>query len=765
MNFVDAQPSALDLIKLGLPPQSSSLEPLTQAQDLLRSHQPQQALIGPLKSPLQLKQIQPKERKNWGPYGLKVLIKTFDFASRILRWRAFNQLGELGKAGEEAQELIQSPFHPTSFHDELRLSIARALFEQLKDQPERPQDLIQKLKEQISQLQQATRSHLVAQALSLHASLMSLLNDEAGAQETTRLLWLKYGHTPPGQIVPSPHEASLKDWLTRGQNLFKERAYLPALEAFQHLTDKVSLPNASPQEQIDQVQALLLSAVSLMRLRIDESRTDQFLSSAEMLLKAIPPTHDEYEKLNDLKAQLLKYQSILWARQKRWTIAIQANQSLIPFLKGIQKDEAHYQVGRLLHQAGRYQEAAQAHSHLLTQNPRDPERVRWFLGWSYYRAGDCPNARKVWSPLLKKKNLLEGPQALYWSAFCLSKEGLKKQALKQLKQLFNTAPISYYGLLGRQLDAELRNQTFKWSHPLLKKQSTHLQLARAPTLQSLTRSRAWRDRTRSPLWEVLALKRSGLDEHARVLWREVCTQPTQAIKRLLGKQAQKLCERSGQFVDAYGDLWKMGAQQKAGWQISGYGEFLKKDATLRVKAYPLAFEGMTRAIAQKEELSPWWLLAHMLQESRYRPEVMSHAQAIGLMQILERTGLRIREKLNWPPTPFSGELLFKPGVALRLSAWYLKQLWLDLGHPILAMAAYNGGPMRMADHVDAYPHLIFTELIEELGAHESRNYMRKIVDHTLRYLALYGSAEEWTLWIQRLALPTHAPKPKRIVDF
>ena len=155
----------------------------------------------------------------------------------------------------------------------------------------------------------------------------------------------------------------------------------------------------------------------------------------------------------------------------------------------------------------------------------------------------------------------------------------------------------------------------------------------------------------------------------------------------------------------------------------------------------------------------------MYQETRYRSGLVSHAQAIGLMQLLERTGLRLSADLTWPLAPFTGERLFEPGVSLRLAAHYLKLLWEDLGHPILAMGAYNGGPMRLSEHVERHAELPFDELIEELGAHESRNYMRKIMDHTLRYLALYGTREEWRVWVERLALPERAPVPQRKVKF
>jgi hypothetical protein len=56
-------------------------------------------------------------------------------------------------------------------------------------------------------------------------------------------------------------------------------------------------------------------------------------------------------------------------------------------------------------------------------------------------------------------------------------------------------------------------------------------------------------------------------------------------------------------------------------------------------------------------------------------------------------------------------------------------------------------------------------MVEELGAHESRNYLRKVADHFIRYLALYASDEEWETWTERLAPPLMTPRPKRTVGF
>lgn len=759
-------PSAAELIELGLEPKSPPpAGSLTLAHDLLRKGEPQAALRGPLSAPAPLTTLSSKERKAWGPDGLTALMKARDLATRTLRWRALSQLQALEEAATEAQGLLEEPSSPEALRDELRLSVARGLLLSIQAANEPQAEQVQALSAHLKRSLEAKRSRLVAEALSLHALLMETLNRPRAAQEARAELWRRYAHTPPGKLAPPPAAPSLKDWLSRGEHLFKERAYQPALEALSQLTQLGGLTVEPTVSRLERAQAALLSAVSLMRLRVTPQRADELLSLASRLLQSAAP-EGATKAREALQTDVLRYQSILWSRQGRWGQAMEANRALIPRSQGARRDEASYQVGRLLHQAGRYQEAIESHKRLLSQGPRDPARVRWFLGWSSYRAGDCPSARASWAPLLKAPNLLEGPQALYWSAVCLLREGKARQTTSTLRQLFKSAPISYYGLLGRQLEAQMNKRALRWAHPLKRAQARHLKLARSPALVDITSARSWRrSPSPNPLWEALALKRSGLDGHARASWRAACDQPERQLKRSLGTRARLLCERTGRYVGATGELWRRGSRDQAGWRISGYGGFKSHPAELRVKAYPLAFEGLTRGAAAEEGLSPWWLLGHMLQESRFRPEVMSHAQAMGLMQILERTGQRISERLEWPPQPFSGEQLFKPGVALRLSAWYLKRLWLDLGHPILAMAAYNGGPMRVADHVEEHPSLSFTELIEELGAHESRNYMRKVVDHTLRYLALYGDEREWEEWIRQLALPERAPKPRREVGF
>jgi soluble lytic murein transglycosylase-like protein len=84
----------------------------------------------------------------------------------------------------------------------------------------------------------------------------------------------------------------------------------------------------------------------------------------------------------------------------------------------------------------------------------------------------------------------------------------------------------------------------------------------------------------------------------------------------------------------------------------------------------------------------------------------------------------------------------------------------------MAIAAYNGGPRRISEYLQGdNSSLPMDEFIEEIGAHETRNYVRKVTDHLVRYLTIYGSEEERTELLQALLPPAQLPEPEGKVRF
>ncbi|MGJ4848736.1 lytic transglycosylase domain-containing protein [Bacillota bacterium Meth-B3] len=108
------------------------------------------------------------------------------------------------------------------------------------------------------------------------------------------------------------------------------------------------------------------------------------------------------------------------------------------------------------------------------------------------------------------------------------------------------------------------------------------------------------------------------------------------------------------------------------------------------KIYPLEYEEMIDRYAGEYALEPARVLAVIYCESSFRPDAVSSAGAIGLMQIMPETGAWIAQKLNEPG--YEQGRLFDPETNIRYGCWYLNYLdgRFD-GDLTKATAAYHAG--------------------------------------------------------------------------
>jgi soluble lytic murein transglycosylase len=101
------------------------------------------------------------------------------------------------------------------------------------------------------------------------------------------------------------------------------------------------------------------------------------------------------------------------------------------------------------------------------------------------------------------------------------------------------------------------------------------------------------------------------------------------------------------------------------------------------------------AEAERAGFTPGMVLAVIEVESGGRIRARSHKNALGLMQILPRTGHALAHEAG---LPWRGpETLFDPVTNVRLGVRYLEQLVERFGDVPTALAAYNAGPTRVAD--------------------------------------------------------------------
>ncbi len=172
--------------------------------------------------------------------------------------------------------------------------------------------------------------------------------------------------------------------------------------------------------------------------------------------------------------------------------------------------------------------------------------------------------------------------------------------------------------------------------------------------------------------------------------------------------------------------------------LGDYGLAARYGGSGRVAMRPRPYEDLVRAAAERHHLDPNLLWAVMRVESVYNPSIVSYAGAIGLLQIMPRTGRNIANALRRPD--FTTADLLDPATNIEFGAWYLRSL-LDRfeGRIPLAVASYNGGPHNvrrwMAEHADAMP---IDALCERIPFTQTFRYVRRVLHHYVAYREAEG---------------------------
>jgi soluble lytic murein transglycosylase len=128
-----------------------------------------------------------------------------------------------------------------------------------------------------------------------------------------------------------------------------------------------------------------------------------------------------------------------------------------------------------------------------------------------------------------------------------------------------------------------------------------------------------------------------------------------------------------------------------------------------------------------------WVLGLVRQESRFNIDARSSAGAAGLMQVMPRTARYVAAKMglrNYRPKSVT-----EIETNVTLGTGYLKLVMEQLGHPVLASAAYNAGPARARRWRDARA-LEGAVYVESIPFPETRDYVKKVMANSVFYAAV-----------------------------
>jgi soluble lytic murein transglycosylase len=155
--------------------------------------------------------------------------------------------------------------------------------------------------------------------------------------------------------------------------------------------------------------------------------------------------------------------------------------------------------------------------------------------------------------------------------------------------------------------------------------------------------------------------------------------------------------------------------------------------------FPLAYRDGVINSASAEMLDPAWAYAIIRQESSFRADARSPAGAVGLMQIMPATGREIAQDLrDATATPD----LARADLNIRYGAHYLQQLLGRLqNNPLLATAAYNAGPNKIAQWLPAHDSMAADVWAETIPYQETRSYVQRVMEYAAIYTQRLGAQE------------------------
>lgn len=162
--------------------------------------------------------------------------------------------------------------------------------------------------------------------------------------------------------------------------------------------------------------------------------------------------------------------------------------------------------------------------------------------------------------------------------------------------------------------------------------------------------------------------------------------------------------------------------------------FLLGIGILYLRVFPLEYAGIIDQYSNAFGVDNHLIYAVIHTESRFDPEAVSPAGAVGLMQVTEETGEFIAKKLEI--TDFKVEDLKDPETNIKMGTYYLSYLQTLFTREETVLAAYNAGPNRVKAWL-LDPSYATGEVLTHIPFEETKDYVDRVSLREKIYKILY----------------------------
>ncbi len=374
--------------------------------------------------------------------------------------------------------------------------------------------------------------------------------------------------------------------------------------------------------------------------------------------------------------------------------------------------QAYIILGRIAANEKRYDDAEKSYAKALSLKPdsQTTHELKWRMGWLKYQHGDFKKAGEYFLKMANKASLKwRDGGFLYWAAKSFKKAGELKKADKISKRLVYEFPHTYYGTrVMKNTDAE--------EIPAINIEQGFASVT-VPTLDKISKEHLKRMEffvtiglPKEASCEVDAIARRIKKNEKNSLWLGTLYIKTKTAEKSIRLQVNMLGFRKLKN-DFDQPFWRA--------------------------FYPISHWETAAREAEKLAIDPFFIMSIMRQESAFKEDAISPANAMGLMQLMPHVGRRTYEKIdieNHAKKPFEREMLFDPAINISLGIAHMAELVSRYnGNIVFMAAAYNAGYKAVNIWRKRYGAIPDDEFAEMIPYRETRKYVKKVQ----RNLALY----------------------------
>jgi soluble lytic murein transglycosylase len=358
--------------------------------------------------------------------------------------------------------------------------------------------------------------------------------------------------------------------------------------------------------------------------------------------------------------------------------------------------------------------------------------AHWKAAWLSFRQGRTTEARQEFeNQIALYPDSNEIPAALYWRARLAEEDGNPGLARAFYQKLSDRFRNYYYAELGRERLKGLQDTAGSSPKPDVPREDA----VRYPLLDHVPPlSSAGKITATDPPEDNLRVERARLLSNgglADAAVRELQAAASQEGGTWAPPEMARVYQDGGRY-DRGIEIMKRTTPNYFAVDIPDlprpYWEAL----------FPKAYWTDLRKYSVLNGLDPYLVASLIRQESEFNALALSRANAVGLMQLLPKTGKTVAKQVKLKG--YSAPQLYTPAVNLELGTRYFKDM-VDKynGQFEYALAAYNAGSDRVGDWLGQGHYRDPQEFVESIPFTETREYVQAILRNANVYRQLYGT--------------------------